>query len=621
MYNIHTILNTFDVFDFSSERFFTSLLAPILYPVISSRRIFWLYLLVAFIVGALVYFYLKKRQHHDVEQKSLWQYLFPKALYGHPSTLLDFKFFYTNTALQILFLFPLALWVSPTLVLIVKAGLFHLGLPGEGIIEPNIATFLLFSFLLATALDFGLFFGHYLLHKVPFLWEFHKVHHTAEVMTPITVYRMHPIDNLLIMVMGALSTGIIGGILQFYYGGQGIVFQVSGANLFFALYYLFGYNLRHTHIWLDYGPFFDRIFMSPAQHQIHHSAEPRHFDKNQGFLFSFWDALFGTLYVPKGREEFPLGIDDLEDQKHYNRSVWALFWRPFENMIQKFQLAYLWNPKKLALAAIFIVPVTWALILNTTYTEPLATVDPNVYMENQTWQEIQNRVNASENSPPIAIIPTGGTEQNGRHMTLGKHNYIVRYTAGRIAEKLDHALVAPVMAYVPEGGLTEGHMRFSGTLSTPEPLFEAVLEHTARSLKAHGFKLICLVGDSGGNQLGQQHVADKLTAEWQAEGVTVLHVSDYYSSRNGQRAWLINQGYARDIGTHAGIMDTSELLAVHPENIRKEHLKNNIKDEFLTVGSDGDTTSASSILGNALIEMKIDAAVRQIQVHKIKKVR
>ncbi len=602
------------LFELTIEKILASFLLPLIYFFHQGQRVFILYLLVAFAFGALLYWSLRKQKHPSVEKISLLAYLFPAELYAHPSTRLDFKFFYANTVFQALLLVPLATFIAPTLTLVVQGGMSQWGFPGEGAIPSHLNTWLLFTLVLAMALDFGLFFGHYLLHKIPFLWEFHKVHHTAEVMTPITVYRMHPVDNMLILVFGALCTGLLGGVLQFYMGGQGLMLQVGGVNLFFVLYYFFGYNLRHSHIWLDYGPVLSRILMSPAQHQIHHSAEPRHFDKNQGFIFSFWDALFGTLYIPNGRESFRLGIDELDDQKQYNRSLWALFWHPFENLREKFKWTHLGRPKKWAFSVLFLVPLIWGLSLNFTYTEPLAPVNPNVYLENLTWNQVQDYIESQGYT--TALIPTGGTEQNGKHMVLGKHNKIVEYTAGRIAEALGNALVAPVMTYVPEGGIApaEGHMRFSGTLSTPEPVFESVLEYAARSLKVHGFKTLCFIGDSGGNQASQKRVAEKLNAEWQDEGVTVLHVSDYYA-KNGQRAWLFNQGYGGDIGTHAGIMDTSELMAVDSEGVISEQQTDNTDDDFLSVGSDGNTRSASSILGHALIEMKIRAAVYQIQHH------
>ena len=127
------------------------------------------------------------------------------------------------------------------------------------------------------------------------------------------------------------------------------------------------------------------------------------------------------------------------------------------------------------------------------------------------------------------------------------------------------------MTYVPEGEVEppSGHMRWAGTLSLPEPLFAAVLEATARSLRAHGFTLICFVGDSGGNQAAQALIAERLNAAWRGSGARVLHVGDYYEAGN-ETGWLLDAGETEDtIGRHAGILDTSQVIAAYPSGVRK----------------------------------------------------
>src|SRR5688572_26116154 len=103
----------------------------------------------------------------------------------------------------------------------------------------------------------------------------------------------------------------------------------------------------------------------------------------------------------------------------------------------------------------------------------------SVFLEELTWMEVRDAIKAGKTT---AIIPTGGTEQNGPHMVLGKHNFLVKYKAGEIAKKLGNALVAPVVAYVPEGDIDppSGHMRFAGTITTPQDVFAKVLEYAAR---------------------------------------------------------------------------------------------------------------------------------------------
>jgi creatinine amidohydrolase/Fe(II)-dependent formamide hydrolase-like protein len=234
---------------------------------------------------------------------------------------------------------------------------------------------------------------------------------------------------------------------------------------------------------------------------------------------------------------------------------------------------------------------------------------PSVFLEDLTWTEVRDLVSAGVR---VAIVPTGGTEQNGRHMILGKHNYIIRHTAGEIARRLGAAVVAPVVSYVPEGRIEppSGHMAYAGTISIPDTVFEALLEHTARSLKAHGFEWILFVGDSRENQAGQARVAAKLDREWRDSGARVLHVGDYYSA-HGQLQWLKQRGETDvTIGFHAGILDTSELLFVHPAGIRSDRVAPS--RSWRETGADGDPTRASAERGQALITLKVNAALRQI---------
>jgi creatinine amidohydrolase len=236
-----------------------------------------------------------------------------------------------------------------------------------------------------------------------------------------------------------------------------------------------------------------------------------------------------------------------------------------------------------------------------------------VYMEDMTWVELREAIRTGYTT---VIVPTGGTEQNGPHGVLGKHNFIVRQAAGEIAAKLGKTVVAPVIKYVPEGDIDsrEGHMAFPGTLSVPEEVFAAVLEATARSLKAHGFKLIAFIGDSGGNQAAQRHVADKLTQDWLADGVRVVHVERYYDAeQNGGMAYLLRQGESREsIGRHMGIRDTSELMAVYPEGVRMDRLEQAVGSYHEPTGVDGDPTRATAARGRKLLDLKVAAAVEDI---------
>src|SRR6185503_3089709 len=222
-------------------------------------------------------------------------------------------------------------------------------------------------------------------------------------------------------------------------------------------------------------------------------------------------------------------------------------------------------------AVSFIAAVTFMYLVSHSAAQVPSVPQPDsVFLEDLTWVEVRDAIAAGKTT---VIIPTGGTEQNGPHMALGKHNYLVHYKAGQIARRLGNALVAPVMAYVPEGSIDppSGHMRFAGTLSLPVEVFVKVLEHTARSLKQHGFTDICLIGDSGGNQTGQKTVADLLNKEWAGTNVRVHHITAYYPGRGDD--WVVSQGVSKeDVGSHAGTHDTSSLMFLNPAMLRFDRM-------------------------------------------------
>jgi creatinine amidohydrolase len=238
-----------------------------------------------------------------------------------------------------------------------------------------------------------------------------------------------------------------------------------------------------------------------------------------------------------------------------------------------------------------------------------AQVPDTVFLEELTWMEVRDALDAGKTT---VIIPTGGTEQNGPHMVLGKHNYLVRYKAGEIAARLGDALVAPVMAYVPEGEVNPptGHMRFAGTITTPQQVFEQVLAFAARSLGQHGFTDMALLGDSGGNQAGQRAVAERLNLEWADTATRVHHLTDFYPGPGD--AWLREQGETEtDVGSHASIHDTASLLFLNPGMLRLDKLGPGVAGDGS--GLVGNPSRSTAAYGERILEMQIAAAVRQIR--------
>jgi creatinine amidohydrolase len=244
---------------------------------------------------------------------------------------------------------------------------------------------------------------------------------------------------------------------------------------------------------------------------------------------------------------------------------------------------------------------------------PAQKAPDTVILEELTWDELRDLIKAGKTS---VIIPTAGTEQKGPHMVMGEHRYILEYTTERIARALGNAIVAPIVTYVPEGGWNppSGHMRMAGTITLPNDKFMVLLAHAARSLKAGGFKDIILIGDSGGNRNGMRDVAVLLNQEWKGTGYRAHWIDDYYTKANAEARRYITDSLGIDgalIGSHAGILDTSELMFVNQSLVRMDKLA--LNGGFQGSGVSGDPTKATKAIGEKILKIKIDNALAQIR--------
>ena len=161
------------------------------------------------------------------------------------------------------------------------------------------------------AYELAYWFGHYLFHKVPALWEFHKVHHSAEVMTTLTELRQHPVEILAFVNLIGLATGIVFGVMTYVFGPGVQPFTLLNGNILLMMFLITYGHLRHSHMWIAFTGLTGRILQSPAHHQLHHSANPAHYNKNLGFALAVWDCAFGTLALPsKTPESIVFGIGE-----------------------------------------------------------------------------------------------------------------------------------------------------------------------------------------------------------------------------------------------------------------------------------------------------------------------
>lgn len=287
------------------------------YVVDPNQRIYWLYLLSALVMSVGV-LYIKKI--------SLKQ-LFSPAIWWHKSARHDYAIFVINRLLKGFGFIPILIVMTP-IAIGFSSWLEQIFGTQTSSQLPSWAIVSVFTLVLFVIDDFTRFILHYLLHKVPTLWEFHKVHHSAKVLTPMTIYRSHPVESLLYGARMALSQGIAVGISYYLFGPTLSMFDVLGANIFVFVFNVMGSNMRHSHVWLSWGSHLEKWVISPAQHQIHHSDKRIHIDCNFGSALAIWDRLFRCLIYAKSVNNpntlnFGLG-------KSYNEhhSLFAIYWHP-----------------------------------------------------------------------------------------------------------------------------------------------------------------------------------------------------------------------------------------------------------------------------------------------------
>ena len=233
----------------------------------------------------------------------------------------------------------------------------------------------------------------------------------------------------------------------------------------------------------------------------------------------------------------------------------------------------------------------------------------SVLIEDLTWPEVQSAISAGKT---VAIYYAGSAEQNGPHMAIGKHNFIAREVAQRIAAELGNALVYPIMPYAPTGDAQKktGHMRFPGTVTVSDDTYGAVARDVARSALAAGFTHVVLMGDHGGGQKALEAVARELDATARAHGARVHYIGDlYFKSAEDSAKYLKSRGITA--GTHASVSDTSQVMAidrdskwVHADRIALASSAN---------GVEGDPRGASAEIGRELLAIKVRNAVAQIR--------
>lgn len=288
------------------------------YLVNPHKRLYWGYLLSSFLIVILFLVF---------SRKSL-SVMFNKKIWWHTSARLDYIYFFVISVIKVTLLLPWILSVREVAFSILQLMESLFGYQPKIVVERQ---WLIVGYTLALFLfsDFTRYWLHRVFHKISFLWYFHKVHHSAEVLTPITFYRVHPIENILFGLRYALAAGVVTGVFAYYFGAVLSVVDILGVNIFvFALHFM-GDNLRHSPIRLSYLDVLENWLISPAQHQYHHTVQGS--GVNYGGSLAIWDRLFGTLRYSRRDDVYSLGTDD----KNRYSSIAKLLLLPFINITLK----------------------------------------------------------------------------------------------------------------------------------------------------------------------------------------------------------------------------------------------------------------------------------------------
>ena len=258
------------------------------------------------------------------------RFCFPAGYFSHPSTWTDLKINLANY--MVLPLVNIAWRFNGAwFAVAIAGGLTALFGPAAHPLEWNGWTLVAFTLAFAVFDDFGYWVWHYLAHKVPALWAFHKVHHSAEILTPLVAGRVHPLEAVLLPVFRAAASGLVAGPALYVFVAEGQVLTVFGMSVVAMVFAAAGNQLFHAHVPISWGHRLNHVFVSPATHQIHHSIERRHWDKNMGALLSVWDWMFGTLYLPDSHQKLVYGVAPDVVQPH--PGLLAAWMRPFWDAI------------------------------------------------------------------------------------------------------------------------------------------------------------------------------------------------------------------------------------------------------------------------------------------------
>lgn len=305
------------------EKFADAVLIPFRYFIETNGRLYWVYLVSAALIGASSILYRNALDAKFSWQKSLRE-MFDFSHWKTVSSLTDFKYYFIESILFAVFFSWFVLNAAAVSVFVYRVLFFFFGAGPK--LNPTLAINIIYTLIFLLAYDFGKYIIHRWLHTYPVLWEFHKFHHSAENLNPVTVYRVHPVESILLNSFAGLFSGAVSGVFIFIYPGVTMC-SFLGVNFGIFLFHLYS-NLRHSQVWISFPHWLSLIILSPAQHQIHHSCRVEHSHSNFGVIFSFWDYFGNSLYIPEKKEDLKFGLPRMTNPSDYT-SVIRIFCIPF----------------------------------------------------------------------------------------------------------------------------------------------------------------------------------------------------------------------------------------------------------------------------------------------------
>jgi sterol desaturase/sphingolipid hydroxylase (fatty acid hydroxylase superfamily) len=278
-------------------------------------------LVAALVIAVLFLAWQRVKRGRRLRWRVIKRALFPKRILRHKSNGTDIGYLLFNV-----FLSGLAFGWAVLAYQAITNGIVVVLVTIFGPVAPSTLPVLVsragITVLLFVGYELGYWLDHWLKHKIPLLWEFHKVHHSAGVLTPITNFRVHPVDSWIFANILAFAAAVASGLGNYLFGNTSYQYAISDTNLILVIFVHAYVHLQHTHMWIAFTGALGRVFVSPAHHQVHHSGNPKHFNKNFGSCLALWDWIFGTLYVPqKQREPLTFGFSDRADAHTFKGEV------------------------------------------------------------------------------------------------------------------------------------------------------------------------------------------------------------------------------------------------------------------------------------------------------------